>query len=58
MLNLINLKRALVALLVIAPLSFSAFAAEDEDGQRKPPEARTSGTLDLRSCGLSAKFKR
>ena len=45
MLNLINFKRALVALLVIAPLSFSVFAAEDEDGQRKPPEARTSGTL-------------
>jgi hypothetical protein len=45
MLNIINFKRALVALLVIAPLSFSVFAAEDKDGQRKPPEARTSGTL-------------
>ena len=33
---------ALVASLVLVS---SAFAAEDDDGPRKPPEARTSGTL-------------
>jgi tetratricopeptide (TPR) repeat protein len=45
MLKLFTLKRALVAFFVIAPLSFATFAAEEEDGPRKPPEARTSGTL-------------
>ena len=45
MLTLLTFKRALVALFVIAPLSFATFAAEEEDGPRKPPEARTSGTL-------------
>ena len=40
MLKLLTLKRALVALLVIAPLSFATYAAEEDDGPRKPPEAR------------------
>jgi tetratricopeptide (TPR) repeat protein len=45
MLTLLTFRRALVAFFVIAPLSFATFAAEEEDGPRKPPEARTSGTL-------------
>ena len=43
MLKLAYIKRALVALLLVAPLA--VVNAQDDDGQRKPPEARTSGTL-------------
>ena len=46
MLKLAYIKRALVALLLVAPLA--VVNAQDDDGQRKPPEARTSGTLGPR----------
>lgn len=46
MMTIKSLMRTVAAIVLLAPLfSGVAFAAEDEDGPRKPPEARTSGTL-------------